>query len=279
MEAPVVGTELEPETELFTINMGPHHPATHGVLRLLLTLEGETRHRDACRSSATSTPGIEKSCEDQPYWKVIPFVERMDYLAYYFNADGVLHGGRAAARRRGAAARPVPARDPPRAEPDREPPVLARHLGARPRRGDDALVGLPRARLRARPVRVLDRPALPPALHPGRRRDRGHPAGLGAEGARVPRDAAHAARPVRGAARPQRDLPAAHEGRRRGGRGDAARAGRDRPAAARHRQPVGPAQGDALLVLRPLRLQDPGRHRRATTTTATACAWPRCASR
>jgi len=30
--------------------------------------------------------GIEKSCEDQSYWKVIPFVERMDYLSYYFNA-------------------------------------------------------------------------------------------------------------------------------------------------------------------------------------------------
>src|SRR5207247_1553158 len=30
--------------------------------------------------------GIEKSCEDQAYWKVIPFVERMDYLSYYFNA-------------------------------------------------------------------------------------------------------------------------------------------------------------------------------------------------
>jgi NADH-quinone oxidoreductase subunit D len=31
--------------------------------------------------------GIEKSCEDQSYWKVIPFVERMDYLAYFFNAE------------------------------------------------------------------------------------------------------------------------------------------------------------------------------------------------
>ncbi len=30
--------------------------------------------------------GIEKSCEDQQYWKAIPFVERMDYLSYYFNA-------------------------------------------------------------------------------------------------------------------------------------------------------------------------------------------------
>ena len=38
-------------------------------------------------------------------------------------------------------------------------------------------------------------------------------------------------------------------------------------------------KADAVLELRPLRLQDPGRHRSATTTTATACAWPRCASR
>ena len=30
--------------------------------------------------------GIEKSCEDQQYWKAITFVERMDYLAYYYNA-------------------------------------------------------------------------------------------------------------------------------------------------------------------------------------------------
>ena len=40
-DAPVYGTEIEEQTELFTINIGPHHPATHGVLRLLTTLEGE----------------------------------------------------------------------------------------------------------------------------------------------------------------------------------------------------------------------------------------------
>src|SRR4051812_30683663 len=34
-------TVLAPETELLTLNIGPHHPATHGVLRLLTTLEGE----------------------------------------------------------------------------------------------------------------------------------------------------------------------------------------------------------------------------------------------
>jgi len=83
---PVYGTEIEPETELFTINMGPHHPATHGVLRLLLTLEGEIV-RSVTPIIGYVHTGIEKSCEDQAYWKVIPFVERMDYLSYYFNAQ------------------------------------------------------------------------------------------------------------------------------------------------------------------------------------------------
>ncbi len=85
MEAPIVGTAVEPETELFTINMGPHHPATHGVLRLLLTLEGEVV-RELTPIIGYVHTGIEKSCEDQAYWKVVPFVERMDYLSYYFNA-------------------------------------------------------------------------------------------------------------------------------------------------------------------------------------------------
>ena len=71
--------------ELFTINIGPHHPATHGVLRLLLTLEGEVV-RDVKPIVGYVHTGIEKSCEDQQYWKVITFIERMDYLAYYFNA-------------------------------------------------------------------------------------------------------------------------------------------------------------------------------------------------
>src|SRR5205809_7569279 len=76
---------LDHEPELFTINLGPHHPATHGVLRLLCTLEGEIVRSMKPIIGYVHT-GIEKSCEDQAYWKVIPFVERMDYLSYYFNA-------------------------------------------------------------------------------------------------------------------------------------------------------------------------------------------------
>jgi NADH-quinone oxidoreductase subunit D len=71
--------------ELLTLNLGPHHPATHGVLRLLTTLEGEVV-RDIKPMVGYVHTGIEKNCEDKSYWKVIPLIERMDYLAYYFNA-------------------------------------------------------------------------------------------------------------------------------------------------------------------------------------------------
>jgi NADH-quinone oxidoreductase subunit D len=72
--------------ELMTINMGPHHPATHGVLRLLVQLEGEVV-KDLKPIVGYVHTGIEKNCEDKAYWKVIPFVERMDYLAYFFNME------------------------------------------------------------------------------------------------------------------------------------------------------------------------------------------------
>jgi NADH-quinone oxidoreductase subunit D len=71
--------------ELLTLNIGPHHPATHGVLRLIATLEGEVV-RDIKPIIGYVHTGIEKTAEDKQYWKVIPVVERMDYLSYYFNA-------------------------------------------------------------------------------------------------------------------------------------------------------------------------------------------------
>jgi NADH-quinone oxidoreductase subunit D len=73
------------DQELLTLNMGPHHPATHGVLRLLVTLEAEVV-RDIKPIIGYVHTGIEKTAEDKSYWKAIPVVERMDYLAYYFNA-------------------------------------------------------------------------------------------------------------------------------------------------------------------------------------------------
>ncbi len=86
MERSVDLSEIQhADEELLTLNMGPHHPATHGVLRLLTTLEGEVV-RDVKPIIGYVHTGIEKICEDKAYWKVITLVERMDYLSYYFNA-------------------------------------------------------------------------------------------------------------------------------------------------------------------------------------------------
>jgi NADH-quinone oxidoreductase subunit D len=70
---------------LLTLNFGPHHPATHGVLRLLVNLQGEVVRSIKPIIGYVHT-GIEKTAEDKSYWKVIPVVERMDYASYYFNA-------------------------------------------------------------------------------------------------------------------------------------------------------------------------------------------------
>ncbi len=78
-------TVVEDGRELLTLNIGPHHPATHGVLRLLVTLDGEVL-RDVKPIIGYVHTGIEKTAEQKSYWKVIPVVERMDYLSYYFNA-------------------------------------------------------------------------------------------------------------------------------------------------------------------------------------------------
>ena len=77
---------LEPQTEVMTINIGPHHPATHGVLRLVVDLDGEVV-RELRPVIGYVHTGIEKSCEDKSYWKVIPFVERMDYVSYFFQME------------------------------------------------------------------------------------------------------------------------------------------------------------------------------------------------
>ena len=67
------------------INMGPQHPSTHGVLRIVLELEGEVISKARPIIGYLHT-GIEKSCEYQPYKSVIPLVERMDYLSAFNNS-------------------------------------------------------------------------------------------------------------------------------------------------------------------------------------------------
>ena len=80
---PMVEAETGVDEQVMTINMGPHHPATHGVLRLVVSLKGEYV-LDLKPVMGYVHTGIEKSCEQKSFWKAIPFVERMDYLSYFF---------------------------------------------------------------------------------------------------------------------------------------------------------------------------------------------------
>ncbi len=66
------------------INMGPVHPSTHGVLRLVLELDGETVI-DCRPVIGYLHTGIEKECEDQSWRGAVTAVTRMDYLANFFN--------------------------------------------------------------------------------------------------------------------------------------------------------------------------------------------------
>jgi NADH-quinone oxidoreductase subunit D len=74
----------DPAGQRMTLNMGPVHPSTHGVLRLLLELDGETVV--SCRTLIGYLhTGIEKECEDQTWRGAVTAVTRMDYLAQLFN--------------------------------------------------------------------------------------------------------------------------------------------------------------------------------------------------
>src|SRR5450759_3721111 len=75
------------KTEEMVLNMGPQHPSTNGVLRLELLLEGEiiqkvTHHIGYLHRC------FEKHCEAMTYPQIIPYTDRMDYLAAMYNEFG-----------------------------------------------------------------------------------------------------------------------------------------------------------------------------------------------
>jgi len=75
----------EVRTETMTVNMGPQHPSTHGVLRLVLELDGENV-LSASPTIGFLHTGIEKTAEQKKWQQVIPLVERMDYLSAQSNS-------------------------------------------------------------------------------------------------------------------------------------------------------------------------------------------------
>ena len=73
--------------EIMTINMGPQHPSTHGVLQLILELDGEVV-RKATPHIGYLHRGVEKLSEHRTYHQVIPLTDRLDYLAPMSNNLG-----------------------------------------------------------------------------------------------------------------------------------------------------------------------------------------------
>jgi NADH-quinone oxidoreductase subunit D len=80
----VVAAASTMKDERIVVNMGPQHPSTHGVLRLVLELDGETVTEARCGIGYLHT-GIEKSLEFRTWTQGVTFVTRMDYLSPFFN--------------------------------------------------------------------------------------------------------------------------------------------------------------------------------------------------
>jgi NADH-quinone oxidoreductase subunit D len=83
-QTPVLEEAPETKTRRMTLNMGPQHPSTHGVLRIVIDLDGETIVKATPDIGYLHT-GIEKQCEALNWQQVITLTDRVDYLANLSN--------------------------------------------------------------------------------------------------------------------------------------------------------------------------------------------------
>ncbi|MFH0825113.1 MAG: NADH-quinone oxidoreductase subunit D, partial [Pseudomonadota bacterium] len=72
-------------SELLELNVGPHHPSTHGVFRAVVELDGEIIINIVPHLGYLHR-GFEKACENKPWHNVIPLVERCDYMGASSNS-------------------------------------------------------------------------------------------------------------------------------------------------------------------------------------------------
>ena len=260
------------------LNMGPQHPSTHGVLRLVLELEGETVTQARLVIGYLHT-GIEKNVEYRTWTQAVTFLTRSDYLAPLFHETALLPGRGEAARHRGAGA----GHDAAGAAHGDQPDLLAlgvvRHRRHGARRADRDDQRLPGPRVVPGRAGADHRPPDEPCVRPPRRRRAGPAAGRDGGAAvlagKMQREIDDLEKLLTG--QPIWQAPA--EGRRPHRRRRLHRARRHRPAAAGRRAALGPAQGRAVLRLRDLRLRGADLGPRRLAGRATWCAWPRCASR
>ena len=242
--------------------MGPQHPATHGVLRILLELDGEI--------IVKATPfigylhrGVEKLAEARTYHQALTLTDRLDYTNGLSNNLAYCLACGAPVRHRGAEAGAIPARDPRGAAADRRPPHMDRHPCPRHRRHDPPLLRVPGAGNDPRHRRARDGRAAHPQLHQDRRPRERHAARVRGDGQGLRQGVSQAGGRVRNAPHGERHL--AQEDKERGAPVERRRhkLRRDRSGAARLRRLLRRAQGLSLFFLRGLRLRGPhGRERR-----------------
>ena len=161
-------TRTSPKDERIIVNMGPQHPSTHGVLRLILEIEGETVTQARSVIGYLHT-GIEKSCEFRTWTQAVTFLTRADYLSPAFNEAVYCMAVEKLLGHRGAAPRPGHPGAADGADPDLVAPGRDRHRRHGTRCADRHDGRFPGARGSAAPDGVLHRPADEHGVHPARR--------------------------------------------------------------------------------------------------------------
>jgi NADH/F420H2 dehydrogenase subunit C len=246
------------QSETLLINMGPHHPSTHGVLRVALEVDGE-KIVSAMPDIGYLHTGIEKNAESKTYLKAIPLFDRMDYFATFFNDLAYCL----------AIEKLMEVEVPERAQ-------IARVILCEIQRVQSHLVAVG--------SQAMDIGAVTVMTYAFREREAALDIFEMVAGARMmtsyfrfgglaqdlPMGFSEAVRAFIKMIPPrlkEYDLARAHPRHRRVHRRASARARRDRADAARHRRELGPAKSIAVLGLRAVRFRRAGQHTRQSGHT------------